>query len=74
MSRARARRKHLNFPARLSTSASSHHDLSLVAFITNLQNLIFGTHTPAMEWLDRLRQQRASRAGSVDMFRTFVVK
>ena len=29
--------KRLHFPARLSTSASSHHDLSLAAFfITNI--------------------------------------
>jgi hypothetical protein len=26
----------LHFPARLSTSASSHHDVCLVAFITNI--------------------------------------
>jgi hypothetical protein len=32
---------------RLSDSASSHHNLSSAAFITNIQNLIFGTHTIA---------------------------
>jgi hypothetical protein len=37
--------KMLHFPARLSTLASSHHDLSLAAFITSIAELIFGTHT-----------------------------
>ena len=39
----------LHFPARLSTSVSSDHDLSVAAFITNIAELIFGTHTPDFE-------------------------
>jgi len=35
------------FIGRLSTSASSHHDLSLAAFITNIVESDFGTHRTA---------------------------
>ena len=39
----------LHFPARLSTSASSHHDLSLAAFITNIAEFDFRyTQLPLM--------------------------
>jgi hypothetical protein len=39
--------KTLHFPVGLSTSASSHHDLSLAAFITNIVESDFSVHTPA---------------------------
>jgi transposase InsO family protein len=38
-------RKMLRFPARLSTSASSHHGLSLAAYITNIAESEFPAHT-----------------------------
>ena len=37
--------KTLHFPVGLSTSASSHHDLSLAAFITNIVESDFPVHT-----------------------------
>jgi predicted methyltransferase len=37
--------KTLHFPVGLSTSASSHHDLSLAAFITNIVESDFSIHT-----------------------------
>jgi hypothetical protein len=39
--------KALHFPVGLSTSASSHHDLSLAAFITNIVESGFPVHTTA---------------------------
>jgi hypothetical protein len=41
--------KMLHFPARLSTSASSHHDLSLAAFITNIAESDFRYTQPARQ-------------------------
>ena len=38
-------RVHRSLEKRLSISASSHHDLSLVPSSPILQNLIFGTHS-----------------------------
>jgi hypothetical protein len=35
----------LHFPVGLSTSASSHHDLSLAAFITDIVESDFSVHT-----------------------------
>jgi hypothetical protein len=37
--------KTLHFPVGLSTSASSHHDLSLATFITNIVESDFPVHT-----------------------------
>ena len=58
--------KMLHFPARLSTSASSHHDLSLVAFITNIVEFDFRYTHPLGCWKKEMPNSRPVRGAQAN--------